>query len=73
MGSLAHNAISGKTIIRRICKKDGRKFITQYLLKPVILSQREYEKVGYKRTQIERVMALSKATIKNYLDDYPYK
>jgi len=27
MGSLAHNAHSGKTIIRRICKKDGRKFI----------------------------------------------
>ena len=27
MGSLAHNAHSGKTIIRRICKKDGRKFV----------------------------------------------
>ncbi|MBD3383952.1 NAD(P)-binding protein [candidate division KSB1 bacterium] len=26
MGSLAHNALSGKTIIRRICKKDGKKF-----------------------------------------------
>jgi phytoene dehydrogenase-like protein len=26
MGSLAHNAQSGKTIIRRICKKDGRQF-----------------------------------------------
>ncbi len=26
MGSLAHNANSGKTIIRRICKKDGRRF-----------------------------------------------
>jgi len=29
MGSLAHNAISGKTIIRRICKKDGKEFKTQ--------------------------------------------
>ena len=26
MGSLAHNAQSGKTIIRRICKKDGKEF-----------------------------------------------
>jgi phytoene dehydrogenase-like protein len=26
MGSLFHNAYSGKTIIRRICKQDGRKF-----------------------------------------------
>ena len=26
MGSLAHNAQSGKTIIRRICKKDGKQF-----------------------------------------------
>jgi hypothetical protein len=26
MGSLAHNAQSGKTIIRRICKNDGRVF-----------------------------------------------
>jgi phytoene dehydrogenase-like protein len=29
MGSLAHNANSGKTIIRRICKKDGRIFKVQ--------------------------------------------
>jgi len=29
MGSLAHNAHSGKIIIRRICKKDGKKFIAQ--------------------------------------------
>jgi phytoene dehydrogenase-like protein len=28
MGSLAHNATSGKTIIRRICKKDGKEFKT---------------------------------------------
>lgn len=28
MGSLAHNANSGKTIIRRICREDGRKFTT---------------------------------------------
>jgi phytoene dehydrogenase-like protein len=27
MGSLAHNAHSGKTIIRRICKEDGKKFL----------------------------------------------
>jgi phytoene dehydrogenase-like protein len=26
MGSLAHNALSGKTIIRCICKKDGKEF-----------------------------------------------
>ena len=26
MGALAHNANSGKTIIRRICKKDGKEF-----------------------------------------------
>ena len=26
MGSLVHNAMSGKTIIRRICKKDGKVF-----------------------------------------------
>jgi phytoene dehydrogenase-like protein len=29
MGSLAHNANSGKTIIRRICKKDGERFKAQ--------------------------------------------
>ncbi len=29
MGSLAHNANSGKTIIRRICKKDYKEFKTQ--------------------------------------------
>jgi phytoene dehydrogenase-like protein len=29
MGSLAHNANSGKTIIRRICKQDGKSFKTQ--------------------------------------------
>ena len=29
MGSLAHNAKSGKTIIRRICKKDGKEFKLQ--------------------------------------------
>ncbi|MDH5468661.1 MAG: NAD(P)/FAD-dependent oxidoreductase [Candidatus Aminicenantes bacterium] len=29
MGSLAHNANSGKTIIRRICKKDGKGFEAQ--------------------------------------------
>jgi len=29
MGSLAHNANSGKAIIRRICKKDGKKFKSQ--------------------------------------------
>ena len=29
MGSLAHNATSGKTIIRRICQKDGRSFKAQ--------------------------------------------
>lgn len=28
MGSLAHNALSGKTIIRHICKRDKRKFTT---------------------------------------------
>jgi phytoene dehydrogenase-like protein len=29
MGSLAHNANSGKAIIRRICKKDGKRFKAQ--------------------------------------------
>jgi len=29
VGSLAHNASSGKTIIRRICKQDGKKFKVQ--------------------------------------------
>jgi phytoene dehydrogenase-like protein len=29
MGSLFHNAYSGKAIIRRICKKDGKKFKSQ--------------------------------------------
>ena len=29
MGSLAHNATSGKTIIRRICQKDGKEFKSQ--------------------------------------------
>ena len=29
MGSLAHNASSGKTIIRRICEKDGKEFKAQ--------------------------------------------
>jgi len=46
MGSLAHNAGSGKTIIRRICKKDGKIFTARYLEMSVIPSQREYEKVA---------------------------
>jgi len=29
MGSLFNNANSGKTIIQRICKKDGNEFKTQ--------------------------------------------
>jgi phytoene dehydrogenase-like protein len=29
MGSLAHNANSGKALIRRICKKDGKEFKAQ--------------------------------------------
>ena len=29
MGSLAHNANSGMTIIRRICRQDGKRFKTQ--------------------------------------------
>jgi len=29
MGSLAHNAKSGKTIIQRICQKDGKRFTAQ--------------------------------------------
>jgi len=29
MGSMAHNATSGKTIIRRICKRDGKEFKAQ--------------------------------------------
>ena len=46
MGSLFHNANSGKKIILRICKKDGKKFIAHYQGKPVTLFQRgEYEKV----------------------------
>ena len=34
---------------------------------------KEYEKMGFIRAQIARMMGLSKATIKNYLEDYPYK
>lgn len=34
---------------------------------------KEYEKMGYKPAQIARMMGLSKATIKNYLEDYPYQ
>lgn len=34
---------------------------------------KEYEKMGFIPAQIARMMGLSKATIKNYLDDYPYK
>ena len=29
MGSLAHNAHSGKTIVRRVCKRDGKEFRAQ--------------------------------------------
>jgi phytoene dehydrogenase-like protein len=42
MGSLAYNANSGKMIIRRICKKDGRKFIVQNLEKPVTLNNSKH-------------------------------
>ena len=34
---------------------------------------KEYEKMGFKPAQIARMMGLSKATIKNYLEGYPYK
>ena len=34
---------------------------------------KEHEKMGFKPAQIARMMGLSKATIKNYLEDYPYK
>ena len=49
MGSLAHNASSGKTIIRRICKKEGKQFITQNI-KQVIVNSVESEKVADDRT-----------------------
>jgi len=47
MGSLAHNAHSGRSIIQRICKKDGRKFTVQNLEKPAMLNDSEYEKVTH--------------------------
>lgn len=34
---------------------------------------KEYQKTGFIPAQISRMMGLSKATIKNYLEDYPYK
>ena len=48
MGSLAHNASSGKTIIRRICKKEGKKFIVQNT-EPLMVNSAEYEKVANDR------------------------
>jgi phytoene dehydrogenase-like protein len=45
MGSLAHNAISGKTVIRRICQKDSKKFRVQ-LEKQKVLGHGEFEKVA---------------------------
>ncbi|MFC1968640.1 hypothetical protein ACFLVX_04570, partial [Chloroflexota bacterium] len=38
-----------------------------------IAQAKEYEAQGFNRSNIARLMGVSKATIKNYLDDYPYK
>lgn len=38
-----------------------------------ITKAKEYEAQGFKRGQIARLIGVSKASIKNYLDDYPYK
>jgi phytoene dehydrogenase-like protein len=46
MGSLFHNANSGKTIIRRICAKDGKNFIAQHLEKRVTLYHGKYDKMA---------------------------
>ncbi|MDY6892763.1 MAG: NAD(P)/FAD-dependent oxidoreductase [Chloroflexota bacterium] len=43
MGSLAHNASSGKTIIRRICKEEGRNFIAQHQEIQVMLTSGQYD------------------------------
>jgi hypothetical protein len=46
MGSLFHNANSGKKIIRRICKMDGKKFVAQHVEKTVMFDEGEYEKAA---------------------------
>ena len=38
-----------------------------------IAKAKEYEAQGFNRSNIARLMGMSKASIKNYLDDYPYK
>ena len=38
-----------------------------------IAKAKEYEAQGFKRSNIARLIGVSKASIKNYLDDYPYK
>lgn len=38
-----------------------------------IAKVKEYEAQGFTRGQIARLMGVSKASIKNYLDGYPYK
>jgi len=38
-----------------------------------IAKAKEYEGQGFRRGQIARLMGVSKASITNYLDDYPYK
>ena len=54
----------------RTCKARPAKKLTQAERQT---QAKEYERNGFIPAQIARMMGLSKATIKNYLDDYPYR
>lgn len=57
-------AYAGECKVKLARKMDVRERIAQ---------AKEYEAQGFSRGQTARLMGVSKATIKNYLDDYPYK
>jgi len=54
----------------KICKVRTAKKLT---LAERQIQAKEYGKKGFIPAQIAKIMGLSKATIKNYLEDYPYK
>lgn len=54
----------------KICKTRTAKKLTRAERQ---IQAKEYEKKGFIPAQIAKIMGLSKATIKNYLEDYPYR
>jgi hypothetical protein len=51
----------------------GTKLAKKINVSERIAKAKEYEAQGFRRAQIARLIGVSKASIKNYLDDYPYK